>query len=182
MQNDIDAITGELNAVMRQAKPLLERQKFLQNQVDTIDAQANTSLPQSDSLATSANMNSDLKLSASPSRSRLRKAFNGQEMSSAFRNRSQGQQFSKSGKGLHDLPSPARQHDIDLATEIGEGLVEEVRKLQAQLYEKDEFLKELTRSRVKQERISEELEGKLKTMLSEEGKALSIDFVHDSQI
>ncbi|CCG83250.1 Putative uncharacterized protein [Taphrina deformans PYCC 5710] len=74
------------------------------------------------------------------------------------------------------MPSTPRHHDIDLAAEIGEGLVEEVRKLQSQLFEKDELLKDVTRNRVKQERIAEQLEAKMRTMLVDEEKLKNINW------
>lgn len=62
-----------------------------------------------------------------------------------------------------------RHHEIDLATQLGRNLVEEVRKLQAQLHEKDEALRATTRSQERQAVVVDELEHKMKTVCVSEG-------------
>lgn len=67
------------------------------------------------------------------------------------------------------VSSEARHSEIDLATELGRNLVTEVRKLQAQLFEKDELLRETMQSYEKQAATVDELELKMKTAYASEG-------------
>jgi len=64
-----------------------------------------------------------------------------------------------------------RQNDIMFATEIGQGLLEEVRRLQAQMVEKDERIKELELEKAELERMLEALSKQLRTSQESEGSA-----------
>jgi hypothetical protein len=55
-----------------------------------------------------------------------------------------------------------RQHDIEFAADIGQGLLEEVRKLQALLAQRDQKLNEATASLTRADRQIELLSGRVK--------------------
>lgn len=63
-----------------------------------------------------------------------------------------------------------RNPDIEFATEIGQGLLIEVRKLQAALQEKDEIIKQLELSKSDNERNYESTQRHLKQREEIEGK------------
>lgn len=62
-----------------------------------------------------------------------------------------------------------RQHDIEFAADIGQGLLEEVRKLQALLAQKDQKLNEATASISRSDRQIELLDRKVKQMHEDQG-------------
>jgi len=62
-----------------------------------------------------------------------------------------------------------RQHDIEFAADIGQGLLEEVRKLQALLAQKEHKLNEATISITRSDRQLELFERKVKQMHEEQG-------------
>jgi|SRR5579871_1431190 hypothetical protein len=68
-----------------------------------------------------------------------------------------------------------RQHDIEFAADIGQGLLEEVRKLQALLAQRDQKLNEATSSITRSNRQIELLERKVKQMHEDQG---SFQIVH----
>jgi hypothetical protein len=63
-----------------------------------------------------------------------------------------------------------RQHDIEFAADIGQGLLEEVRKLQALLAQRDQKLNESTASIARSDRQIELLERKVKQMHEDQGE------------
>lgn len=66
--------------------------------------------------------------------------------------------------------SMARYRDIDLATELGRGLVAEIRKLQSEILAKDELLKDSIQSLSRKDALYEEVELKLRTICASEGE------------
>lgn len=169
MQLGIEQINQELNAVMKQTQPLLEQQKRLQSQVAEIDERDGV---KSQRRLTHFERDAAKVLAADDSvATSLRRPRTGQENSPGRNSKLSGLGTNSIARRIRQLPSPTRHQELDLATEIGEGLVEEVRKLQLQLQEKDELLKDVSRSRIRQERGSEELEARMKMMAADEGKS-----------
>ena|SRR2546429_7836746 len=62
-----------------------------------------------------------------------------------------------------------RQHDIEFAADIGQGLLEEVRKLQALLAQRDQKLNEATTSITRSDRQIELFDRKVKQMHEDQG-------------
>jgi hypothetical protein len=62
-----------------------------------------------------------------------------------------------------------RQHDIEFAADIGQGLLEEVRKLQALLAQRDQKLNEATASITRSDRQIELFDRKVKQMHEDQG-------------
>jgi hypothetical protein len=62
-----------------------------------------------------------------------------------------------------------RQHDIEFAADIGQGLLEEVRKLQNLLAHRDEKLSEAVVSKTRSERQLELFDRKVKQMAEDQG-------------
>ncbi|RPB05199.1 hypothetical protein L873DRAFT_1785842 [Choiromyces venosus 120613-1] len=65
---------------------------------------------------------------------------------------------------------PSRQHDLEFAAELGQGLLVEVRRLQVLLAEREESLKDVTAERSSLEQQAESLESRLKTLDESEQK------------
>jgi hypothetical protein len=63
-----------------------------------------------------------------------------------------------------------RNNDIEFATEIGQGLLLEVRKMQSLLQEKEEQLRRLETDKAESERLAEVLAKQLKQSQESEGK------------
>jgi|SRR5271156_2969737 len=62
-----------------------------------------------------------------------------------------------------------RQHDIEFAADIGQGLLEEVRKLQALLAQRDQKLAEAATSIARSDRHLELMDRKVKQMHEDQG-------------
>jgi hypothetical protein len=65
-----------------------------------------------------------------------------------------------------------RNNDIEFATEIGQGLLLEVRKMQSLLQEKEEQLRAFDREKAESERLAELLAKQLKQSQENEGNIL----------
>src|SRR5437762_12862592 len=65
-----------------------------------------------------------------------------------------------------------RQHDIEFAADIGQGLLEEVRKLQALLAQRDQKLSEATASIARSDRQLELCDRKVKQMHEDQGSSM----------
>jgi hypothetical protein len=67
-----------------------------------------------------------------------------------------------------------RNNDIEFATEIGQGLLLEVRKMQSLLQEKEEQLRAMDREKAESERLAELLAKQLKQSQENEGNSPDI--------
>jgi len=76
---------------------------------------------------------------------------------------------SKSSSSRKLRNATPRQQDIEFAADIGQGLLEEVRKLQVLLAQRDQKLNEATTSISRSDRQIELLERKVKQMYEEQG-------------
>ncbi|KAG0635476.1 hypothetical protein HOY80DRAFT_440523 [Tuber brumale] len=65
---------------------------------------------------------------------------------------------------------PSRQHDLEFAAELGQGLLVEVRRLQGLLSEREESLKEVSTEKLRLEQHAENLESRLKSLDESEQK------------
>jgi hypothetical protein len=73
-----------------------------------------------------------------------------------------------------------RNNDIEFATEIGQGLLLEVRKMQSLLQEKEEQLRRQETEKAESERLAEVLSKQLKQSQESEGKKKKIKPVVNS--
>ncbi|PWW79071.1 hypothetical protein C7212DRAFT_275472 [Tuber magnatum] len=65
---------------------------------------------------------------------------------------------------------PSRQHDLEFAAELGQGLLVEVRRLQVLLSEREESLKNVSTEKLRLEQHAENLESRLKSLDESEQK------------
>ena len=65
-----------------------------------------------------------------------------------------------------------RQHDLEFAADIGQGLLEEVRKLQSLLAQRDVTLNEVTASMTRSDRQLELFDRKVKKMAEDQGSCI----------
>lgn len=171
-QQQLDQINHELECVVQRTQPLLEQQKKLKAQVTLLDARDDSVDVPAETLDRLASFEKEVSqvlgaYSGTSPTKRIRTEQENTPVSKGRSNKTSGLMASRHSKQL--TTSSPRHHGIDLATEIGEGLVEEVRRLQARLLEKDELLKELRHEKEQQERGVEETESRVRLLTSDEG-------------
>lgn len=172
IQRQIEQISSELEGVMKTTQPLLSHQQRLKEQLALLDLNEDTENVPPDTLDRLVTFQKEAHqvLTEFPITSPVRRNRNTADSSPLTKSRLNATPKNVlHTRKMRPANTSPRHHEIDLATELGEGLVEEVRRLQAQLYEKDEALRQQVKVKQAEDRNADDLEAKLRNALSNEG-------------
>ena len=170
-KEELENINKELAKVVDQSQPLLEKQRMLKLQLRMANEVENSeNIPPSLDLLQQDVFNTLNGSRKSPTRRALGEVM----ISPTKATGSQGSLVMPAGiDNMHDAASTASlnpsSHSLKFATDLGQRMVEEVRRLQAELNERDELLRTMRASATGDARKLEDMETRLKTISKDEG-------------